>query len=71
MPRHYRIKQRIAELNSKWSIKPTPENTIGVQQSLQECLTACTERLVSENVPTCVYAICVLHVHNVIVIYYV
>ena len=38
MPRHYRLKQRISELNSKWSIRPTPEGTIGVQQPLKECL---------------------------------
>lgn len=47
MPRHYRLKERIAELNSKWNIVPTPEGTIGVQQRLQERLTACLERLVS------------------------
>ena len=47
MPRHYRLKQRIAELNSKWNIVPTPEGTVGVQQRLQERLTACLERLVS------------------------
>ena len=44
MPRHYRLKQRIAELNLKWNIVPTP---VGVQQRLQERLTACLERLVS------------------------
>ena len=31
MPQHYRLKERIAELNSKWSIQPTPEGTVGVQ----------------------------------------
>ena len=35
MPRHYRLKERIAELNSKWSIQPMPERTSGVQQSLK------------------------------------
>ena len=47
MPRHYRLKQRITELNSKWNIIPTPEGTVRVQQRLQERLTACLERLVS------------------------
>ena len=47
MPRHYRLKDRIAELNSNWNIVPTPEGTVGVQQSLQERLTLCLERLVS------------------------
>ena len=55
MPRHYRLKERIATLNSKWNIKPTPEGTVGVQQSLQECMTACIERLVSESVPVCIF----------------
>ena len=31
MPRHYRLKEKIAELNSKWNIVPTPEGTVGVQ----------------------------------------
>ena len=47
MQRHFRLKERIAELNSKWNIVPTPEGTIGVQQRLQERLTTCLERLVS------------------------
>ena len=47
MPRHYRLKERIAELNSKWSIQPTPEGTVGVQQSFEERLRMCLERLVS------------------------
>ena len=32
MPRHYRLKKRISELNSLWKIVPTPD-TSGVQQS--------------------------------------
>lgn len=28
MPRHYKLKQRIAELNRLWNIKPTPESTV-------------------------------------------
>ncbi len=38
MPRHYKLKRRIKELNERWNIKPTPEGTVGVQQPLQECL---------------------------------
>lgn len=47
MPRHYRLKDRISELNSKWHIVPTPEGTVGVQQSFEERLRMCLERLVS------------------------
>ena len=36
VPRHYKLKQRIAELNRLWNINPTPEGTCGVQQSLEE-----------------------------------
>ena len=38
MPRYYKVQQRIAELNLLWNIKPTPNNTCGVQQSLQDRL---------------------------------
>ena len=31
MPRHYLLKQRIAELNKQWNIKPTPNGICGVQ----------------------------------------
>ena len=31
MPRHYKLKQKISELNSLWDIKPTPNDTHGVQ----------------------------------------
>ena len=43
MPRHYCLKQRISELNTKWNIRPTPEGTVGVQQPLKECLEYCIE----------------------------
>lgn len=36
MPRHYCLKQRITELNTKWNIRPTPAGTKGDQQSLTE-----------------------------------
>ena len=35
MPRHYRIKQKITELNQMWDIKPTPPGIVGVQQALE------------------------------------
>lgn len=35
LPRHYKIKQKIAELNQMWDIKPTPPGIIGVQQALE------------------------------------
>ena len=38
MLRHYKIKERIRELNTLWNIRPTPHGTLGVQQSLQERL---------------------------------
>lgn len=38
MPRHYRIKERIGELNKLWNIRPTPHGTLGVQQTLQDRL---------------------------------
>jgi hypothetical protein len=46
MPRHYRLKQQIAELNSTWNFKPTPAGTVGVQQAFSERLTNCLQRLV-------------------------
>ena len=47
MPRHYKLKQRITELNRLWNIQPTPEGTCGVQQSLEERLKYCLQHLVS------------------------
>ena len=46
MPRHYKLKDRIAELNKLWNIRSTPEGTSGVQQSIEERLRYCLERLV-------------------------
>lgn len=37
MPRHYRLKKRISELNSLWKIVPTPDGS-GIQQSLEDRL---------------------------------
>jgi len=38
LPRSYKIKQRISELNKLWNIFPTPNGICGVQQSLEEWL---------------------------------
>ena len=38
MPRQYRLRERITELNKLWNIRPTPNNTQGVQQSLKNRL---------------------------------
>ena len=46
MPRHYKIKVRIRELNKLWNIKPTPNGTSGVQQSFKERLQFCLHALV-------------------------
>ena len=46
MPRHYKVKQRIAEFNSMWNIRPTPNGTCGVQQSLKERLLVRLKHLV-------------------------
>ena len=46
MPRHYKLKERIAELNHLWDIHPTPNGTCGVQQSLKQRLKSCIENLV-------------------------
>ena len=33
-----KLKQRIKELNSLWDIRPTPNGTVGFQQSLEDRL---------------------------------
>lgn len=38
LPRHWKLKRRIQELNSLWKIYPTPSGTIGVQQKLEDRL---------------------------------
>ena len=47
MPRHYKLKDKIAELNKHWNIHPTPAGTCGIQQSLEDRLRLCMEHLVS------------------------
>ena len=38
MPRQYRLRERITNLNKLWKIRPTPNNTQGVQQGLEDRL---------------------------------
>ena len=38
VPNTYSIKKQIKELNSKWNLKPTPEDTEGVQLGFSETL---------------------------------
>ena len=39
MPKHYKLKMKISELNHVWEIQPTPNGIVGVQQCLKnlEC----------------------------------
>ena len=48
MPRHYRLKKRISELNSLWKISPTPDGS-GVQQSLEDRLRDRLTHLISNT----------------------
>ena len=47
MPKHYKLKQRVKELNSLWNIIPTPNGILGVQQSLEDRLTIRLSRLLA------------------------
>ena len=49
MPQHYRLKQRISELNSLWDIKPTPHDTHGVQQSIEDRLRVRMQTLIKSS----------------------
>ena len=51
MPRHYRVKQRITELNRLWSIYRTPNGTCGVQQSLEDRLLVRLRHLIQVTPP--------------------
>ena len=39
LPRSWKLKAEVKEMNKKWKISPTPGSTVGVQQSLKERLT--------------------------------
>ena len=45
LPRTCQVKQRVKELNEQWEIYPTPEGSLGVQQSLKKQLIARVEHL--------------------------
>ena len=49
MARQYEIKRRISELNSRWNIRPTPNDTHGVQQSLKDCMQIRLEHLLKKQ----------------------
>ena len=51
LPRHYKIKDRIRELNKLWNIKPTPYGTIGLQQSLEDRLRIRVAHLIEVSNP--------------------
>ena len=51
LPRHYKIKDRISELNKQWNIKPLPNEIEGVQQPLEERLKIRIEHLVKLSSP--------------------
>ena len=52
MPRHYRLKNKIAELNKLWDITPTPNGVVGVQQSLKGRLGQRIQHLVRKTPPS-------------------
>ena len=45
LPRTCQVKQRVKELNEQWEIYPTPEGSLGVQQSLKKQQIARVEHL--------------------------
>ena len=49
IPRSYLLKRKVAELNSKWNLFPTPTGTTGIQQSLKDRLKTRVQYLVSTN----------------------
>ena len=51
LPRHYKLKKKIASLNSQWNITPTPNNTVGVQQKLKDGLERRIRKLLVDSNP--------------------
>ena len=49
MPCHYKLKERIKQLNSLWKIRPTPNGVVGVQQSLKDRLINRIQHLISST----------------------
>ena len=58
MPRHYKLKDGISELNKLWKIHSTPAGTCGVQQSLEDHLRVCMKHLVSNCMHNVVLIAC-------------
>ena len=57
MPRHYKLQKRIAELNTAWDIKLTPNGVGGVQQSLKERLIVRLSQLMESTPPNASFKI--------------
>ena len=51
LPRQYKIKERIKDLNKLWNIKPLPNDVEGVQQSLEDRLKVRIDHLVRVSPP--------------------
>lgn len=51
LPRSYKLKERIKELNSRWDIRPTPHGAVGFQQSLEERLRIRVQHLLKVSQP--------------------
>lgn len=49
LPRTPQLQQKVATLNKKWEISRTPNDTVGVQQSLKSLLEQKLEKLVSSS----------------------
>ena len=65
MPRHYKLKDHINELNKIWNIQPTPNGTCGVQQSIKERLQFCLLSLVW-FICVCVTTFVYIYIHGVL-----
>ena len=51
LPRSYKLKRRIKELNSRWDIHPTPHGIVGYQQSLEDRLRIRVQQLLTHCAP--------------------
>ena len=49
MPRQYKLKERISELNKLWEIRLTPNSTHGVQQCLKDRLEIRLKHLIASS----------------------
>ena len=55
MPTRYKVKKRIAEIYTMWNIRPTPNGTVGVQQSLEDRLRPRISQLLKASPPNVPY----------------